>query len=106
MSLEASFNFMLNLHKRAVKLSRPAVMEVDIFVTPSNYTRFLAGPEEISMQGREYIISKTNLIASGFPALKKGDRITDSELGTYPIAEIKEMFDLGGNIIGYRVRTN
>lgn len=106
MSLDSAFNFMLNLHHRVVTLKRADVMEVQVKVTPSNYSRFLSGPEEITMQGREYIISKSELVASGFPALKKGDRIIDTELGTFPIAEIKEMFDLGGAIIGYRMRTN
>lgn len=44
-----------------------------------------------------------NAIAWPTPLIKRGDRIVSS-VGTYTIKEVIEMPDLGGDIIGYRVR--
>ncbi len=77
-----------------------------IRVTPSNYSRNAAGPEETTISGREYVISKQNLDSVYFPSPKKGDRIKDTELGTDTIHEVSEMFGFGGGIMGWKVKVN
>lgn len=88
-------------------ISRPGQpYEGEIRVTPSNYFRHLQGPEETVIPGREYIISKTALDAIEFPMPKRGDRLTDEELGISVISEVRELFDFGGKLMGFRVRTS
>lgn len=77
---------------------------VPIQASPSNYFRNLAGPEEVTVYGREFVLSKQNLDSVFYPVPKKGDRITDPELGLSVISEVREMFDFGGAILGYRIR--
>jgi hypothetical protein len=40
------------------------------------------------------------------PTIKRGDKIVDALLGTLTVDEIMEMYDLGGTILGYRVRAD
>ena len=103
-SLADAFNNLLGIHFRTVTLERPGtIAPVSIKVTPSNYSRNLAGPEEITIAGREYVIAKANLEAVSFPFPRKGDRIKDTETGTHVISEVKELYGFGGAILGYRV---
>ena len=96
----------LSKHGRNVKIFRDdELTAVDIRITPSNYFRNLAGPEEIIVEGREFIIPKKGLDDAGFTSLKRGDVIKDPELGYLQLSEIREMYDFGGSIMGYRVRT-
>ena len=104
--LANAFNTLLSLHSRTVTLERPGVKTVTIKVTPSNYFRNLAGPEEIVIEGKEFVISKTFLDAVEFGVPKRGDRITDAQTGLAVISEVREMFAFGGTIIGFRVRTS
>ena len=86
-------------------LSRPGTaLSFEVKVTPSNYSRNLSAPEEIVIEGREYILGKQNLDEVGFPVPKRGDRLTDPELGVNVISEVRELFNYGGEIMGYRVR--
>lgn len=77
-----------------------------IRAAPANYFRNLAAPEETAIEGKEFVLSKTNLDSVYFPAPKRGDRLKDSELGTSTISEVRPMMGLGGGILGYRVRTS
>lgn len=77
-----------------------------IKVSPANFARNLNGPEEVTFPGREYVISKANLVAAGYlVAPKKNHRIRDDDFGTRTIEEVREMI-VFGEVIGYRVRTN
>lgn len=102
-----AFNSLLFLHSIEATIERPGQITArDIKVSPSNYYRNLQGVEEIVMKGREFVISRKSLDDSGFnQVLKRGDVIRTPELGKNTIVESREMFDLGGRIIGYRVRT-
>ena len=82
-----------------------AINATPIEYTPANYSRKLAGPEEITIDGKEFVISKQNLERAKYPVPIRGDRIVDSDIGLCSIAEVKEMFDFGGELIGYRVRS-
>lgn len=77
-----------------------------IRAAPANYFRNLAGPEEIVVEGREFVLSKSNLDSVKFPAPKRGDRITDPGIAVSTITEVREMFGFGGALIGYRIRTS
>lgn len=105
-NLSSAFNQLLGIHFRNVTMERPGsgIAAVAIKVTPSNYSRNLAAPEEIVIEGREYVITKSALELAPFPVPKRGDRIKDAELGTHVISEVRELFGFGGSILGYRVR--
>jgi hypothetical protein len=104
--LSAAFNLLLSKHGRNVKIFRDEESEaVNIRVTPANYFRNLAGPEEVIVEGNEYVISKSVLDAANFPKPKRGDVISDEELGYKTVSEVREMFDFGGSVMGYRLRT-
>lgn len=109
MSVRAALDIMLSVHGRDMTITRyatPTNKTGTVRVAPSNYFRNLAGPDAVTMEGKEFVISKTALTAAGFTELKKGDRLSDAELGVSVISEIREMFDLGGAIMGYRIRTS
>ncbi len=106
MSTKDAFRSLLNLHKRSVTLIRPDIYEVTVDMSPSNYSRNLEGPSEITIAGKEFVVTKEALDEVSYPRPKRGDRITDAEMGTFAIDEVREMFDFGGAIIGYRLRTS
>lgn len=107
--LANAFNAILALHSRTMTIYRPSSTEnttpVSIKMTPANYFRNLSGPDETVTVGREFVISMENLKASGFPIPKRGDRIEDLELGMNVVAEVREMYDLQAQIMGFRIRT-
>lgn len=104
-NLSNAFNRLLSLKSRDVTITRPGVIDaVPIKITPSNFARELAGPEDISIKGREYIISKHQLSEAEFPKPRKGDRIVDAEEGSIMVDEVTPMYGLGGSVIGYRIR--
>lgn len=77
---------------------------VTLKVAVSNYSRNLAGPEQISIDGQEFVMAKKDLADFGIPA--RGDYLFDPELDENTITEVKHLLGLGGDIIGYRVRTS
>jgi hypothetical protein len=105
MSIKAAFNFLLQTHSRVMLLETADFSKsIEIKVAPSNYFRNFAGPEEVVVEGQEFIIAKDFLQDFGTP--KRGDRLVDQDLGENTITEIRPMHDYGGAIIGYRVRTS
>lgn len=109
MAIEDIFNYYLDKQSRSGKINRigtpvfPA-QEVNIKYSPTSYTRISEAPENMVVKGRQFIITKRNLTASGFVGnLKRGDRIVDTEFGSMTIREIEEMYDFGpARVIGYR----
>jgi hypothetical protein len=83
-----------------------AIVATAIKLSPSNYSRLLASPEETVVTGREFVVSKNILDAVFFPNIKRGDRIIDPQLGANTVTDVKEMHGLGGIIMGYRIRTS
>jgi hypothetical protein len=107
MSIKNAFNYLINIHSREVVIKRPGTVYVgNIRIAPSNYFRHLQGPEESVIEGREFIISKINLESASFPIPKRGDRLEDPELGISVISEVRELYDFGGALMGFRVRTS
>jgi hypothetical protein len=110
LSLRDAFEAILSRHSRSVTLLRRPASGPDISgtvkVSPSNYFRNLQGPDNLVIEGREFVITKTSLEAAGFTVLRRGDILQDSELGESVIDQIREMYDLGGAVIGYRCTTS
>jgi hypothetical protein len=104
MSLDNAFNILLQLHSRQVTLERPGGLSIVLRMTPSNYFRNLSAPEEMVIEGREFVVSRKSL--ETFGNIKRGDRITDAELGLSVVSEVREVYAFGGKIIGFRVRTS
>lgn len=109
-SLSNAFNALLFIHSRVVTIEHPGRLTslgpVSIKISPSNYFRNLAGPEETVITGSEFVVSKAVLDAAGFPAPRRGDRIEDPETGIAEITEVRPMHNLGASIMGYRCRTS
>lgn len=109
--LQNAFNALLALHGRDVTIERPgvppkAIAPVNIRMTNSNYSRKLDSVDRTSVEGREFVISKRVLDDVSFPRPRKGDRLIDAEEGLFVISEVEEMYDLGGETMGFRVRTS
>lgn len=105
--LDQAFNVLLSRHSRPATLKRiekPTTLETAIRIAPSNFVSNAEGPADVTIKGREFVISKESIVAPFTPIMKKGDKVVDTELGSMAITEIKEMYDFGGAIIGYRIR--
>ena len=104
--LKFAFNSMLGIHYRTMTLKRLGSPGYSITVkaTPSNYFRNLETAGDVTAEGREFIISKSQIEGTAVDKIKKGDRLSDTELGEMTITEAREMFDLGGEIMGFRLR--
>jgi len=108
MSIKSSFNYILNFQSREVTLTRPLTptdLVVTVKMAPSDYFRNLETMANTVSKGREFVVSKDALDTVSFPRPKRGDRITDGENGTHTITEVREMADIGGATMGYRIRT-
>jgi hypothetical protein len=105
MSLANAFNQLLFLQSRPATIERNgSITAVSILISPSNYARNLQGPEETVSEGKEFVVSKASLDKVSYPRPKRGDVIRDVDLGKNTIADIREMYDFGGAVIGYRLR--
>lgn len=72
----------------------------------SNFFRNFQLPENIVAEGREIVFSRTLLAGGDYDPPRRGDRLLDSVLGDMTIREVKELFGIGGEILGYRVRVD
>lgn len=103
--LRQAFNAITRIHSRAAQIKR--LGSPDTFtpcrLTPSNYFRFLEGPSHTVIRGREFIIPIDS--TNGLFVPRRGDKIIDPVYGTLTIDEVIEMVDLGGAIMGLRVRS-
>lgn len=102
--LSTAFNAILRIHSKAAQLKRLGSPDItsDCRISPSNYFRFLRGPETTTISAKEFIIPVAS-ISGDVTAVEKGDRIIEGT-NHYTIDEIIEMHDLGGTLMGYRVR--
>lgn len=108
LSLKDAFGSLLSVHSRSVTLLRRGSPDTSgtVRISPSNYFRKLEGPDSSIVEGREFVISKESLTGGGFAILRRGDVFQDSELGDMVVDQIREMFDFGGAVIGYRCTTS
>ena len=106
--LNAAFNILVNMKGRDMTIERhPSIAPITIKVANSNYFRNSSAQEETIIEGFEFIIPKSELdrISFGGPP-ERGDTLNDPELNANTISEIRPMIGLGGEILGYRVRTS
>lgn len=109
MSIRAALDIMISMQGRQMSITRDALTPItaSIKAAPSNYFRNLQGDSEIVIEGREFVITRSSLESVSFPfPIVRGDVLEDPDLGVLTISESREMFDVGGKIIGYRVRTS
>lgn len=109
MSLQSFFLQLLTLKKRTVTITRPGNTPItgSIIVHPCVYSRFIEASGDITVQGHEFIITIGEIAKiTNLNTIKKGDKLTDTELGIMTIKDPEAMFDLGGAIIAYRCRTS
>lgn len=108
-NFQSAFDFIINLNGFSVTYERDAGDIVDTMrIAPFNYFRNLSSIEGINIEGKEYIISKTDLEASVLvdKTPQRGDALIDANtIGTNTITEVREMMAFG-QILGYRVRTS
>ena len=105
MSMTAAFNMLLMMHSRPMTITRRGTVTTGtVRVAPSNYHRNLEVSGSVTEEGREFVVSKEALDAISFPKPKKGDALVDPDMGTMIIVEAFEMFSIGAEIVGYRLR--
>lgn len=104
MSLKDAFNALLGLKQVSVTVSRPGGGTYSAKISSSNYARDPLGPGATIIHGREFILPVDSIPLKLSPILKRGDRITHPNLGVLTIDEVREMNDLGDNIMGFRIR--
>ena len=106
MGLEDAFNYIISLQATKVSIEdlETSTVVTNILAAPSNYFRNMAGPEEIVVEGREFVFSKKDLDAKSAPTLKRGIKVIHSPTEVETITYVKEMRVMGV-IVGYRVRT-
>jgi len=104
-SLENAFNTLIHLQGRTVTLEDlDTAVSAQVTAASSNYFRNMNGPEEMVVEGKEFVFSVRELESVSAPTLKRGVRITDAGMGEETITYVKPMITMG-KIIGYRVRT-
>lgn len=103
--------FLMALNIKASKTSKLTRLgspdkTVTVPMAISNYGRSLAGPANVTITGKEFVMAKDTLEKTDFGDIpKKGDRIYYDGLGTLMIGFVDPMSDVGGDIIGWRLRT-
>lgn len=98
---------MVGLQGRMMTISRPGTTyTATARFAPSNYSRNLEGPADTVIDGKEFVVTKDSLDLASYPLIKRADRLYDTNLGTMTISEVREMYDIGGAIIGYRLRVS
>lgn len=105
--LKEAFNSMLQMHSRDATLKRiqtPTDLTTAIKISPANFISNNEGPADVTIKGREFVIAKDFIVSPFDPIIVKGDKIVDPELGSMAIKEIKEMYDFGAKLMGWRVR--
>lgn len=109
MSLSNFFLTTLSLKKRLVTITRVGNTPItgQIYVSPSNFNRYMEAFGNITVPGHEFIITVQEIKKiPGLGTIKKGDKIIDPELGTLTIKDEEPMYLLGAEIIAYRCRTS
>ncbi|RTL04481.1 hypothetical protein EKK58_10490 [Candidatus Dependentiae bacterium] len=103
--MKAAFNLLISIHSRPMVLSRRgSALTVDVQAAPSNYSRNMEVVNKVITKGREFIISEDLLSTYGIP--KRGDALQDATFGTMIVTEVIEVYGVGAEILGYRLRVD
>lgn len=110
MSLKTAFENILSINSKEVTIKRYTSgpdQTGTIRVAFSNYFRNQEGPANTVFEGREFVITKSSLEQAGFSTVMRGDRLifTDPDISEVTVDIVREMTDIGGSIMGYRVAT-
>ena len=101
------FNVLMNLVGREMQIERIGqIAPLEVKAAMSNFFRNFQAPSEIVIEGREIVISASELNGSGYNPPRRNDRLIDSVLGEMTIKEVREMPGLKGEILGYRLRVD
>lgn len=109
--IKDAFNALLGMTAKQVTIKRLSDSGDDfsgtIRAAYSNFFRNQEGPANSTFEGREFVISKKSVIEAGLTSILKNDRLVfpDEEVQEVTIDSVREMTDIGGEIIGYRVTT-
>ena len=108
MSILKAFNYILKLQSRPMTIHN---LETDtqytnVGMAMSNYFRNLRTIEEMTSEGREFVVSKSELDRAGITELKKGFKIIDNNFGVMTIKDVPKDLIILGKIVGYRIRTD
>lgn len=98
-----AFNQLLNMKRVPATLTRDADV-INIHVSHSNYSRSMAGPSNIEIEGEEFIISAGDMVAP-ITEPKRGDRLLVDGTEFHSIKHVNTMHGLKGEILGWRVRS-
>lgn len=102
--LSEAFSSILSLTKRSMTIERKGIHSSEnIYASLSNYSRNMGIVEDVVTKGREFVIDIKDL-SNNYTPPKRGDILTDSNLGRMVIVESNEMPSLNGDILGYRIR--
>lgn len=105
MSLKNYFGLAFSLVARKVIWEEPGGTQHTISIAPSNYRRNLDGPEEITYEGREYVVQYEEIKDLSLFPMKRGQRFYDADRDdVYNIREVNPLNGLAGELLGYRVR--
>lgn len=106
-SLESAFNYACSLKAIKCDFIRPLATDVmiEVYVTPSNYGRKENSVEEAVTYGREYLIPYKFFAGTAISGPRRGDIIQGTYLKSETIGEVIELYNLGGSLFGFRVRT-
>lgn len=107
-SLEGAFNLLCSMKKIAVTLTRPKTptdLVINVDITPSSYSRKVDAPENTVSYGREYLIPRKFFDGAAILFPKRGDILTGTYLREETIAEVEELYNMGGTLFGFRVKT-
>lgn len=104
-NLEGAFNQAVHIQSKPMTFYQVSSnTEVTIEAAPSNYFRNFEMLEEMVSEGREFVITRLDFVATALTgAPVRGDRLIHADLGNYTVKEAREML-AQGNIIGYRLR--
>jgi hypothetical protein len=100
--LEDAFNNLLRLKQMSATLNRDADTS-NVLVSPSSYSRSMAGPSNVEIEGDEFVLSKRNLEAP-LTEPKRGDRLVVGG-NFYSITHIIPLYNVGGTVMGWRMRS-
>lgn len=100
-----AFNTIIKLQGRSGTIERYGEFAaIDIKFAPANYVRNLSAVEETTITGREFVIPLTSLEGTDYNPPKKGDIVTDAQLGEDTLIYVEDLIILG-SVAGWRVRT-
>lgn len=107
MSTKAAFEYMISLQGRnrqgyIYDMTKPVTAE-PIFLAPSAYATQPAEVVDMVGRGRQFVVLASQTFRELSRSPRRGDRIQDNYLGEVMIVQVKELVDVGGAVMGFRI---